>query len=52
MITKEVNDWIKNVKLHKYSSYYDAIEEFSGFVRYLTKDELIRIKRILESEYK
>ncbi len=51
MITKEVNDWIKNVEMHRYS-YSDAMEEFVRISRYLTKDELIQLKRRLERNYK
>ncbi|MCQ2790046.1 MAG: hypothetical protein MJ229_06695 [bacterium] len=47
MITKEINEWIKKVENHQYN-YEDAMYEFSRFAKYLTKEELIQIKKILE----
>lgn len=51
MITGEVNNWIKKVENCQYS-YDDAIEEFVRFSKYLTKDEIIQLKRRLEKIYK
>ena len=51
MITREVNEWMKKVEMRQYS-YSDAMEEFVRISRYLTKDEIIQIKRRLEKSYK
>ncbi len=51
MITKEVNDWIKKVETGNYSSW-DIMEEFTKFHKYLTKDEVLHIKKRLESNLK
>lgn len=48
MITREVNDWIKKVETGQYS-YSDAMERFVDFSKYLTKEEILRIKRVLEN---
>lgn len=48
MITKEVNEWIKKVECGMYSDE-DVMYEFSRISKYLTKDELIFIKRKLNS---
>lgn len=49
MITKEVNDWIKNVECGMYSDE-DVMHEFSRIAKYLTREELVMIKRKL-SQY-
>lgn len=49
MITKEVNDWIKNVECGMYSDE-DVMYEFSRIAKYLTREELVMIKRKL-SQY-
>lgn len=49
MITKEVNDWIKNVECGMYSDE-DVMYEFSRIAKYLTREELAMIKRKL-SQY-
>ncbi len=51
MITKEVNDWLKKVETRNYSSW-EIMEEFSKFHKYLTKDEVLQIKKRLESSVK
>ena len=51
MITREVNEWLKNVEMRRYS-YNDAMDEFIRISKYLTKDEIIQIKRKLEKSYK
>ena len=50
MLTKDVRNWIKKVELRQYS-YNDALEEFIKFSKYLTKEELVQIKKILENSY-
>lgn len=49
MITKEVNDWIRNVECGMYSDE-DVMYEFSRIAKYLTREELVMIKRKL-SQY-
>lgn len=49
MITKEVNDWIRNVEYGMYSDE-DVMYEFSRIAKYLTREELVMIKRKL-SQY-
>ena len=44
MITKEVNDWIKKVEYGNYKNE-DIMYEFSQISRYLTREELIQIKK-------
>lgn len=51
MITKEVNDWIKRVEQGNYSSW-DIMEEFTQFHKYLTKEEVLQIKKRLENSIK
>ena len=51
MITREVREWIQKVERHQYN-YDDAMYEFTRFASYLTKDELIFIKKKLEESYK
>lgn len=51
MLTNDVRNWIKKVKLNQYS-YNDAINEFINISKYLTKEELKQIKHILENSYK
>lgn len=49
MITKEVNDWINRIEKGNYS-YADIMEEFVRFSRYLTREEMIQIKKRLEKK--
>ncbi len=49
MITKEVNNWIRNVECGMYSDE-DVMYEFSSIAKYLTREELVMIKRKL-SQY-
>jgi len=51
MITREVREWIEKVERGQYS-YNDAMEEFLRFSRYLTKEEIFRIKEILTRSYR
>ena len=50
MITREVNEWLKNAEQGRYS-YDDAMEEFVRISKYLTKEEvrqvLARLKNAL-----
>ena len=48
MITKEVNDWLRRVETTN-CSQEDIIEEFAQMMRYLTKEEVMMIKRRLEN---
>lgn len=48
MITREVNEWIKKVECGMYRPE-DVMSEFSRIAKYLTKEELILIKRKLSS---
>lgn len=50
MLTKEVREWIQKVERGQYS-YEDAMSELVRFSGYLTKEELIQIKRRLENSY-
>ena len=49
MITKEVNDWIKKVQTKNYSSW-DIMEEFANISKYLTKSEMVQIKKKLNND--
>ena len=51
MITKEVNDWVIRVECGMYSDE-DVMYEFSRIAKYLTREELIMIKRKLSSYIK
>ncbi|MBD5402374.1 hypothetical protein HDR58_06190 [bacterium] len=51
MITREVNEWVRRVECGNYSSL-DIMEEFARFAKYLTKEEIIQIKKRLESSIK
>lgn len=51
MITKEVNDWIRKVETKNYSSW-DIMEEFARFHKYLSKEEVLHIKKRLEKSIK
>jgi len=51
MITKEVNDWMRNVENGSYSMQ-DALEEFAKFAKHLTREEAIMIKRRLLASIK
>ncbi len=50
-MTKEVNDWIKKVETGNYSSW-DIMEDFTKFHKYLTKEEVVQIKKRLERSIK
>ena len=51
MITKEVNEWIKKVECGMYKQE-DVMYEFSHIAKYLTKEELLFIKRKLSNYIK
>ena len=51
MITQEVNEWIKKVECGMYKSE-DIMYEFSRIAKYLTKEELLLIKRKLSNYIK
>lgn len=48
MITKEVNDWIAKVQKGNYCTW-DVMEEFVQFSKYLTKSEMVQIKKRLNN---
>ncbi len=48
MLTKEVNDWIKKVETKNHSTW-DIMEEFANFSKYLTKAEMVQIKKRLNA---
>jgi hypothetical protein len=50
MLTKEVREWLKKVERKQYS-YDDAMYEFTRFLPYLTKEEMIQLKRRIEDSY-
>ena len=50
MLTKEVREWLKKVERRQYS-YDDAMYEFTRFLPYLTKEEMIQLKRRIEDSY-
>lgn len=51
MLTREVREWLQKVERKQYS-YDDAMYEFMRFSSFLTREEMIQIKRKLESCYK
>lgn len=51
MLTQEVREWFKKVERKQYS-YDDAMYEFMRFLPYLTKEEMIQLKRKIEDSYK
>ena len=51
MITKEVNEWIKKVECGMYK-HEDVMYEFSHIAKYLTKEELLFIKKKLSNYIK
>ena len=44
MITKEVNNWIRKIECGNYKKE-DIMYELSQISRYLTRDDLIQIKK-------
>jgi hypothetical protein len=46
MLTKEVREWMDKVKRGQYS-YDDAMSEFARFSSFLTKEEMITIKKLI-----
>ncbi len=48
MITKEVREWIQKVERGAYKKE-DAMQEFSRFSRYLTREEMQMIQTRLKS---
>ena len=51
MLTKEVREWLKKIERRQYS-YDDAMYEFMRFLPYLTKEEIIQLKKRIENSYK
>lgn len=51
MLTKDVREWLEKVKRCQYS-YEDAMHVFMGFLPYLTKEEIVQLKKTLENSYK
>lgn len=48
MITREVNEWLKKAECGMYSAD-DVMDEFARIMRYLTKEEVLMIKKRLEN---
>ncbi len=48
MITREVNEWLKKAECGMYSAD-DVMDEFARIMRYLTKEEVLIIKKRLEN---
>jgi hypothetical protein len=51
MLTREVREWLEKVKRGQYS-YEDTISEFMRFSSFLTREEMVMIKRKIEESYK
>ena len=51
MLTREVREWLQKVERRQYS-YDDAMYEFVRFSSYLTREEMITLKKRLENSYK
>ena len=51
MLTREVREWLKKVETKQYS-YEDAMYNFMQYSSYLTRNEIIQIKKKLELIYK
>ena len=50
MLTREVREWLEKVQRGRYS-YEDAMSEFVRFSSFLTREEMIMIKKRLEESY-
>ena len=50
MLTREVREWLEKVQRGQYS-YEDAMSEFVRFSSFLTREEMIMIKKRLEESY-
>ena len=50
MLTQDVREWLQKIERKQYS-YNDAIYELMLFAKYLTKEELIQLKKKLEDCY-
>lgn len=51
MLTREVRQWLEKVERKQYS-YDDAMYEFMRFSAYLTREEMIQLKKKIENCYK
>ena len=51
MLTREVREWLDKVQRGSYS-YEDAISEFAGFSRHLTREEMLMLKNKIEENLK
>ena len=51
MLTREVREWCEKVERRQYS-YEDAMYELVNFSKFLTREELIQLKKRLEICYK
>ena len=51
MLTKDVRSWLEKVERRQYS-YEDAMFELINFSKYLTREELVQLKKRLEGCYK
>lgn len=50
MLTREVRQWLEKVERKQYS-YEDAMYEFMRFSAFLTREEMIQIKKRIETCY-
>ncbi len=50
MITKEVTDWLKKTERTNYK-IEDALQDLAEFSRYLSREDLVFIKRRLKDIY-
>lgn len=51
MLTREVREWLEKVKHGQYS-YEDAMSEFVRFSSFLTREEMVMIKKRIKESYK
>ena len=51
MLTREIRQWLEKVERKQYS-YDDAMYEFMRFSAYLTREEMIQLKKKIENCYK
>ena len=51
MLTREVRQWIEKVERNQYS-YDDAMYEFIRLSKFLTKEEILQLKKRLENCYR
>jgi len=51
MLTREVREWLDKVIRGQYS-YEDSMYEFARFSSYLTREEIVMIKKRIEESHK